>query len=204
MRKVFKITNRHYKVITKQAADNFPKESGGFLGGKDDMVQAILPIFNQHIGNKTDTFGFIAEDIERAKLFFDKHGLEYYGLYHTHPSGVPIPSKTDINTGHQYHFIIGIPGDDASKAELRAWEVIRKQPHQIPIEIVSDSKVTAIDIHSESAKDYIDNQPAMPKTMFDEAVDLNSKIDSILENETQYERKESLNPYHQDGFSTLA
>lgn len=204
MRKVFKITNRHYNIMTKQAADNFPQEAGGFLGGKNFMVQAILPIFNQYLFNKTDTFGFIAEDIERAQLFFAKHGLDYYGLYHTHPSGVPVPSQTDINTLHKYHFIIGIPSADASKAELRAWEIIHKQPHQIPIEIVPDSNVTAIDIHTESAKDYVAKQQVMPKTMFDEAVELNAKIESILENQTQYERKESRNPYHQDGFSTLA
>ena len=73
----FKITQRHYDIIIKQVKDNFPYESGGFIGGKGGLISAIYPVFNQDISNKKDVFAVYNEDIERAHLFFNKHGLEY-------------------------------------------------------------------------------------------------------------------------------
>ena len=133
-KKRFKITKRHYNIIIKQAADNLPEECGGFLGGKDGFIKAIFPLFNFHLFNKTDTFSFTSEDVDRAHRFFKKHGLDYYGLYHSHPSGVAEPSDIDIKTGHKYHFIIGIK--DKESAVLRAFEIINQKAIPIPIQLI--------------------------------------------------------------------
>ena len=102
----FKITKRHYDIIINQGHTNWPQECGGFLGGKDMTISAILPTFNSHLYNKTDTFAITSEDIHRAHAFFEQHGLEYYGVYHTHPKATAEPSDQDLRNIQRYMFII--------------------------------------------------------------------------------------------------
>ena len=70
----FSITQRHYNIIIDQVKKNYPYEAGGFIGGKDFLISAIYPVFNQDISNKTDVFAVYNEDIERAHLFLISMG----------------------------------------------------------------------------------------------------------------------------------
>ena len=147
----FKLTRKHYETIVKQGLDNYPKEIGGFLGGRDNMIQAIQPLFNQHLYNRTDTFSFTPEDVERAHAFFKKHNMTYYGLYHSHPKGAPIPSDTDINTGHKFHFILGLR--DQNNPVFNAFIVNGKIATQIPFEVIDDAGFSSVDLHTGEKKD---------------------------------------------------
>ena len=106
----FRITRRHYDIILKQGLDLLPIEAGGFLGGdiETGTIKAIFPIYNQHLEVQTDTFGFMPDDLGRARSFFKKHNLEYFSMYHTHPKGIAYPSQTDIKAGHWFHFILSL------------------------------------------------------------------------------------------------
>lgn len=150
MPRLFKITKRHYDLVIKQAIDNLPQESGGFLGGKDDVIQAVLPTHNQHLYNKTDTYALTDEDFDRSRQFFEKHGLHYYGVYHSHPNGAAIPSQTDIDTKQQYHFIIGLK--DPKQPILAAYEIQNGQPIPIPLEILGEAAYSTKDLHSDQSK----------------------------------------------------
>ena len=192
----FKITERHYSIMVKQALDNLPQESGGFLGGKDGFIQAILPIFNQHLYNRTDTFSFTPEDVSRARAFFDKHGLDYIGMYHSHPNGIPEPSGQDVASGQPSHFIIGCR--DPKHPVMRAYTVENKVVTPVPIEIVDSKAVKVVDIQAKP-------KPAPPKnkTIFDEAEELSQKLDAMKnEKKVDYPKME---PKKLDSdFSTLA
>lgn len=201
MDKIFRITKRHYNIIIKQVLDNLPQEAGGFLGGKDFTIQAILPMFNQHLANKTDTFAFTPEDVDRAHRFFQKHGLTYYGLYHSHPSGIAEPSEQDIKTGHKYHFIIG--ATDEKTVNFRAFEIQGRKVIPVPIQIITDNNFTAIDIHQQP-KDPKKQLKAAQRTMFDDAADLGAIIDDIRhERKIKYPKMDPKNKFDSD-FSTLA
>ena len=191
MSRVFSLTRRHYDIILKQGLDNYPEEVGGFLGGVDDQIKAIQPLFNQHLFNKTDTFSFTQEDVLRAHEFFKKHKLNYYGLYHTHPKGVAYPSKEDIATGHKYHFILSLR--DQSNPVFAAYQIIRNEPHYIPIQIVENDGFSAINIHSGekldgSGKPISPTQP-VPGNVNRDVEDLSQRIHNIRESqENTYER----------------
>ena len=64
----FSITQRHYDIIIKQVQQNYPYESGGFIGGKDGLISAIFPVFNQDYSGKTRLQ--FPEDIQRAHCFW--------------------------------------------------------------------------------------------------------------------------------------
>ena len=146
----FVISERHYRLIIEQVKKNLPQESGGFLGGTDRTIKAVLPAFNQHLGNRTDTFGLTAEDIRRAHEFFEHHGLTYFGVYHSHPNGDPYPSVPDIQTGQRYHFIIGCRNPE--NPILAAYEIVKNQPQRVPIQLMSDKRISVVDIHQKAAE----------------------------------------------------
>jgi proteasome lid subunit RPN8/RPN11 len=200
---VFRITRRHYDIIVKQALDNLPQESGGFLGGKEGYIQAILPIFNQHLFNRTDTFSFTPDDVTRARAFFDKHGLSYIGMYHSHPRGVPEPSEPDIQSGQPCHFIIG--ARDPKKPVVRAYVVNGRAVIATPIEIVESDKVQVVDIHAgpENKDAKKGKTAAKNRTIFDDAEELNQKLNSMKDEKKVNYPKLEPKKYDSD-FSTLA
>jgi proteasome lid subunit RPN8/RPN11 len=198
----FSVTQRHYDIIIGQAAQNYPEEVGGFLGGdKEGLIQAIFPMFNKHLFNKTDTFAIVGEDLDRAYRFFDKHGLMYYGLYHSHPHGVPYPSTADINTKQKYHFIIGMK--DVSSPVFNAFKIEGRNPIAVPLRIVSNKKFSAIDIHAKNKKGSDQKVYLSQRSMQEEADDLSGLMDNIKQNKPQYKK---LDPRigEQSDFSTSA
>lgn len=203
MDRFFRITRKHYDIIIKQGIDNLPIESGGFLGGKDNFIQGILPIYNQHLEDQTGTFAFSKEDVLRAHQFFKKHDLDYYGLYHTHPKGAAYPSAQDIATGHKYHFILSLA--NPNQPVFAAYEIVNRNPVHIPI-VVTEGSFDSVDISSKSKKAVIEELPSYLKqrTLEEDAQDLSDKINNILDDKPLKYQK--LPPKYRDGsdFSTLA
>ncbi|MCX5725793.1 MAG: M67 family metallopeptidase [Candidatus Saganbacteria bacterium] len=143
---MFKITERQYEIILRQAEGCYPQETGGILGGKDDTVLGVLPIFNKEISAPDVSYGITGEDMARAFAFLRKYDLEYFGIYHTHPKGIPFPSEQDLAHNQKYLFIIGLK--DRYNPELQAYRIEKNRIIQEQIKIVNDSGFTVIDIHT--------------------------------------------------------
>ncbi len=190
-------------------------------GGVDHQIQAIQPLFNKHLFNRTDTFSFTHEDIQRAHQFFAKHKMDYYGLYHSHPKGLPEPSMQDIKTGHKYHFILGLR--DQSSPIFNAFIIKGTQAVQIPFDVIDDSGFSSVDLHS--GKKLDGTTPTQPgkgsqkgkKTLkgkgdskedynptYEEADALQDRIHRIVHNKkNKYPKLDPQKPSDSD-FSTLA
>lgn len=147
---MFIITERQYNIIMKQSQAAYPQETGGILGGRESTILGVLPIANKVLQDRTEVFGITAEDIERAYHFLVKHSLEFLGVYHTHPKGVPYPSEQDLAHRQKYLFIIGLR--DRYNPELYAWKVENGKVYAEDIKIISDIGVTVIDIRTGKAK----------------------------------------------------
>ncbi|MFH1684461.1 MAG: Mov34/MPN/PAD-1 family protein [Candidatus Margulisiibacteriota bacterium] len=147
---MFKITERQYNIIMKQAQACYPQETGGILGGKESTILGVLPIANKVFQDRTEVFGITVEDIERANNFLIKHNLDYLGVYHTHPKGVPFPSVQDLAHNQKYLFIIGL--QDRHNPELYAWRVEEGRVYAEDIKIISDIGITVVDIATGKAK----------------------------------------------------
>ena len=199
---MFLITQRHYKIIIDQVLKNYPYESGGFLGGKDHLISAIFPVMNQDISNKTDVFAIFPDDIERAHLFFNRHGLSYFGTYHSHPKGPAIPSKQDLTHIQKYLFIIGLSNID--RPDFAAYKVTGIQKaDRIPLKIISDKNFTPKEIHQGNTNQTLDGfviPDGLPD--FQDSNLLNQKIGDIFNQSSNYQKKKRMD---NDGdFSTLA
>ena len=199
----FSITERHYKIIIDQVQKNYPYESGGFIGGKDNVISAIYPVMNQDISNKTDVFAIFPQDIERAHLFFNKHGLEYYGTYHSHPKGEAIPSKQDLSHIQKYLFIISLR--DFNNPDFAAYEVTGVQKaDRVALRIISDANFSVKDIHGDGSKKTLDGFVIPEGTPdYNDASLLNQQIDNLFNQSSNYQKHKRL--LDDDGdFSTLA
>ena len=192
----FQITKRHYDIILKQALDNYPTEIGGFLGGNDGFIKAVHPLFNFYLYNKTDTFIYNSEDLDRAHQFFKKHELEYYGLYHSHPKGAAFPSRADINTGQKYHFILSL--QSLKKPVFSAFFIKNGDPIQLPFSIIDLKGVKPVDIKAQIQKEHTYLTPD------EESIALNSKIQRIKDDmSVKYPVLPPSDKFNSD-FSTLA
>ncbi len=147
---MFKITERQYNLIMKQAQACYPQETGGFLGGHENTILGVLPVPNKSLQNQTEVFAITGDDIELAFRFLVKHKLEFLGIYHSHPRGIPIPSTQDLSHNQKFLFIVGL--NDRYNPELYAWRVEDGKVYSEDIKIVSDIGVTVIDIRTGKPK----------------------------------------------------
>jgi proteasome lid subunit RPN8/RPN11 len=194
----FSISKRQYDIIINQVKKNYPYESGGFVGGKDYLISAILPSFNQDISNKTDVFAFYSQDIERAHSFFNKHGLDYYGTYHSHPKGIAYPSQQDLSHVQKYLFIISLKNFD--QPDFAAHEIIGHQMSvRVPLNVISDNHFSVKELHSTP----ITNSASSSQLDYNDLDHLSQKIEDVFNQSTSYEK----HPQDHGGggdFSTLA
>lgn len=192
---MFIITERQYKIIMQQAQACFPQESGGFLGGHDNTILGVLPIPNKNLYDRTESFALTADDIETAYQFLVKHKLEYLGIYHSHPRGIPYPSQQDLSHHQKYLFIIGL--QDRYNPELYAWKVEGGKVYPENIKITSDFGITVVDIRTGKPKlsEY------MPRQELDRLANM---IDEIISGKfPTYPKSNPLN-WDASSFSTFA
>ena len=191
---MFKITRRHYEKLIKQGYDNLPYETGGFLGGKDNTICAILPTFNKDWDETTDTFKIDGGDILRAHTFFEKHNLSFFGVYHTHPEGIAYPSPADINTGQKYHFIISYR--DSQKPDFRVYQIINREPKELPLKVL-EKGFDVKDIHGTSE--------SVTNEQIEKGLEINERIQNIAQQKpNQYIKEINNSKFSNSDFSTLA
>ncbi|TYR76218.1 M67 family metallopeptidase [Rossellomorea vietnamensis] len=99
--------------MIKHCQREFPFEACGLLSGKNGKVLTLWKMKNMK-KSKTE----FAIDIEEMKRTFKKmkqKGEEFNGIYHSHPSAAPFPSKTDIKYAsypEAAYFILSLKGKE--------------------------------------------------------------------------------------------
>jgi proteasome lid subunit RPN8/RPN11 len=192
---MFIITERQYNIIMQQAQACYPQETGGFLGGRDNTILGVLPIPNQNLGDRTETFALTGNDLDTANRFLLKHQLEFLGIYHTHPKGAPYPSAMDLSHNQKYLFIVGL--QDRYNPELYAWRVENGQVYAEDIKIMSDFGATVLDIRTGQPK-LADNVSSREMDRLAEMID-----DIIAGKEPEYKKLDPLD-WDESTFSAFA
>lgn len=192
MKWMFTITQHQYELILKQAEACWPQESGGILGGKENVILGILPVFNQYLYDRTKTFGMTSDDIDRGHRFLAKHNLQYYGIYHSHPGGSPYPSREDLAHNERYHFIVSLA--DRYNPALFAWEFAQGEVTPVPIQVVDDSLVQQMFLSPD--------RPTLSDSAPDEMNKLAGMIQDIIEGKIVYPKEAP--KWDSSSFSTTA
>jgi proteasome lid subunit RPN8/RPN11 len=176
---MFTITERQYELIMRQSQENYPYETGGILcGDANGVIKGVLPLYNLADGDQKKQFGITYDDILRGHEFAKKHGLIFYGIYHTHPNGIAYPSDEDLSHNQRYLFIISLL--DRYNPEFAAYSILPgRHVTKEEIKVINNNGVTVIDIHTGHAK--------LSENVTKEEMDkLSMMIDAIIENEVKY------------------
>ncbi len=109
--------------MVDHAQDEYPHEACGVIGGVDDKALTIVPLSNI---SPEPQHHYHIDDTGLTTTLFDlqNKGWSLIGFYHSHPTGDPIPSPTDIQQAtypNTPYVIIGLrQRDDPS---IAAWEM---------------------------------------------------------------------------------
>jgi proteasome lid subunit RPN8/RPN11 len=89
-----KIKREHWNVMRAHVQENAPLEACGLLAGKNDSVEAVLPITNQ----VRSPVRFRMDPAEQLRAFnwMEAKGLDLLGIFHSHPAGPAIASPADL------------------------------------------------------------------------------------------------------------
>jgi proteasome lid subunit RPN8/RPN11 len=90
------LTLKRAQMFAMQRHINFeaPLEACGLLGGKDQVVELVLPVKNAAESKVRFTMDPRAQ--LRAMEQVEALGMEILAIFHSHPKGPSVPSATDI------------------------------------------------------------------------------------------------------------
>ncbi|MEA3501717.1 MAG: Mov34/MPN/PAD-1 family protein [Actinomycetota bacterium] len=96
-----------------------PNEACGLLAGVDDVVEKVYPLVNTDPG--TDRFMLDPQEHFAAWQDAAAHGWGIVGLFHSHPTSLPIPSTADLEGGGDPAWVNLIVGVEDGRISIRAY-----------------------------------------------------------------------------------
>jgi [CysO sulfur-carrier protein]-S-L-cysteine hydrolase len=104
--------------IIEHASAERPLECVGLLAGRGDTVERLYPLANEA---RSETRFFAAAGLFQPMRDMRESGLELLGIYHSHPTTPPVPSKRDHEENYYpeaVHVIVSLIED---APVLRGW-----------------------------------------------------------------------------------
>jgi len=122
----------------------YPEEGAGFLIGRDDKVESILPLDNaREDGARHNRFLITPEAYLKAELEADRLGLSLIGVFHSHPDHPNRPSEYDREWAQPYFSYIITTVNEGKAIESRSWRLLedRSKFEEEQIKIFTNSVV---------------------------------------------------------------
>lgn len=109
---IVEVTVAALNAMIKHARRAAPGEACGLVAADDDLVVRAYETAN----TETEPDRFTIDPAEHFAVLGDAEdlGLEIIGTYHSHPTGLPVPSEKDLNGGIDpawVNFIVGVEDD---------------------------------------------------------------------------------------------
>ena len=112
------------------------RECCGLLAGRDGVITHLFPAENV-AANPAKSYELAPKEIVRLMREFRAAGLEFLGIYHSHPNGQNAPSARDIEQAYyseETYFIIS-PNADAARP-VRAFSIRDGRVTELDIQII--------------------------------------------------------------------
>lgn len=125
------------RQIAAHATAESPREACGFIGGIG--AQAKLVIATDNVAATPQTAYEVApRDLVEAVRQFQANGLEWIGIYHSHPCDPPAPSATDLALAYYPNMAYLIVSLKAGEPELAAWRIASGVADRLPLHISNE------------------------------------------------------------------
>ena len=110
------------RQIANHALAEAPQEACGILAGAGERISLAVPLNNAADAPETQ-FRFDPNEQLEALKALDAAGLDWLGVYHSHPSAPPIPSAEDIQAAVDSSLLQLIVSLDSAKPRLKLWRL---------------------------------------------------------------------------------
>jgi proteasome lid subunit RPN8/RPN11 len=113
------------------------EECCGLLAGREGVITHVVPAKNV-AGDPAKSYEIAPREVFRLMREFRAAGLEFLGIYHSHPNGKNEPSPRDIELAYyseEVYFIIS-PRSDAPEP-VRAFSIRDGVVVELDIQVVS-------------------------------------------------------------------
>ena len=121
------------RELAADAARRAPDEACGLLAGKGALISLALPIRNA-AANRDAQFALAPDEQLRGMKRIDALGLDWLGVYHSHPGSPPIPSLSDLAGAVDGSLLQLIVSLEQPKPRLKLWRV--DGASAVPLELV--------------------------------------------------------------------
>lgn len=123
------LTSKTFERIVKEVKQSYPKEACGIMGGviKDGRIIVSYTSKLSNVFSEEGKFWFSELDWMHKVASLISHGLNYIGLYHSHPDSTPTPSLNDlermIECPGEIWLILSYTPSNSLSLSIRAWTI---------------------------------------------------------------------------------
>jgi proteasome lid subunit RPN8/RPN11 len=133
---MLRLSHQILEQLRALAVNARPHEIVGFLAGNQvGEISTVIPLENIAPNTQTEYFASF-ESMAMAWKHMRTTGLELIAIYHSHPNGPAVPSRTDLERAQWKELPMLII--DAATLEIRAWW-LEGDGLEEPIEVRQDS-----------------------------------------------------------------
>ena len=116
------------ELMNKDGLGSFPDECCGFFFGEEDSlgnrrITEVLVVNNAKEGDKRRRFEISAKDYLKGEQYALEKGLQFLGVYHSHPNHPAIPSEHDRVAAQPYFSYIIISVLSNQTTHIRSWRL---------------------------------------------------------------------------------
>ena len=116
------------ELMNKDGLNSFPDECCGFFFGEEDSlgnrrITDVLVVNNAKEGDKRRRFEISAKDYLKGEQYALEKGLQFLGVYHSHPNHPAIPSEHDRIAAQPYFSYIIISVLSNQTTHMRSWRL---------------------------------------------------------------------------------
>ncbi len=120
------VENDAEQIMNDDAVKAFPDECCGFMFGSEDaagnrVVTQALPINNSAVENRKRRFEIAPKDFMKGERYADENGVQFLGIYHSHPNHPAIPSEHDRVAAQPFFSYVIISVRDGVVDHTRSW-----------------------------------------------------------------------------------
>ncbi len=118
---MLRLPSRLHRALIAAAADRPDIEVCGLLAGRAGAPEELLPVTNAR--HRPDTFDMDPAELIAAMRRLRETGRELVAIYHSHPTGPPWPSPTDLAENHYPEAVHLIIGREGGQWQVRAFRL---------------------------------------------------------------------------------
>lgn len=122
------ISTQAFEKMSEDARKSFPDECCGFCFGSEDedgnrKISEVLVVHNSKEGDKRKRFEISPKDYMKGEQYALELGLDFLGIYHSHPNHPAIPSEHDRVAAQPFFSYIIISVLDGKSVHYRSWRL---------------------------------------------------------------------------------